>query len=160
LIADEPVSSLDVSLQGQIINLLTDLCRNLDLTLLFISHDLAVVKRICSRIMVIYGGQIVECGPPNTLMNAPAHPYTQALIDAVPKGLDGHDRRREGWDAAPSVAEAKSSGCPFLPRCARALPVCGLNFPETMRLSPDHIVACHLAGKGRDGKTEVVEQGD
>ncbi len=159
LIADEPVSSLDVSLQGQIINLLMQLCRNLGLTLIFISHDLAVVKRICSRIMVIYAGRIVECGPPDTLMNAPAHPYTQALIDALPKGIAGHDRRRGGWDATPSAAEAKPSGCPFLPRCTRALAVCGSRFPETMQLAADHTVACHFAAGAASARAEWVEQG-
>jgi oligopeptide/dipeptide ABC transporter ATP-binding protein len=158
LIADEPVSSLDVSLQGQIINLLMQLCRNLGLTLIFISHDLAVVKRICSRIMVIYAGRIVECGPPDTLLNAPAHPYTQALIEAVPKGLAGHDRRRAGWEALPSAAEAKSSGCPFLPRCARALAVCGSHFPQTMQLAADHTVACHFAAQAVSDPTKAAEQ--
>ena len=159
LIADEPVSSLDVSLQGQIINLLSELCRTLGLTLVFISHDLAVVKRICSRIMVIYAGQIVECGPPDTLMNAPAHPYTQALIDAVPKGLEGRNRRREGGEAALSASDAKPSGCPFLSRCPRALPVCHSSFPETIRVASDHTVACHAAARARNEQAEVVEQG-
>jgi oligopeptide/dipeptide ABC transporter ATP-binding protein len=158
LIADEPVSSLDVSLQGQIINLLMQLCRNLGLTLIFISHDLAVVKRICSRIMVIYAGRIVECGPPDRLLNAPAHPYTQALIDAVPKGLAGHHRRRQTREATPSLAEAKPSGCPFLPRCTRALPVCGSHFPETMQLAPDHTVACHFAAAAASATSNGIEQ--
>ena len=158
LIADEPVSSLDVSLQGQIINLLMQLCRNLGLTLIFISHDLAVVKRICSRIMVIYAGRIVECGPPDTLMNAPAHPNAGS-DRRLAERIAGHDRRRGGWDATPSAAEAKPSGRPFLPRCTRALSVCGSRFPETMQLAADHTVACHFAAGAASARAEWVEQG-
>src|SRR5262249_55786723 len=116
-------------------------------------------KRICSRIMVIYAGRIVECGRPDTLLNAPAHPYTQALIDAVPKGLAGHARRRVGWDATPSAAEARLSGCPFLPRCTRALAVCRSRFPETMQLTAEHTVACHFVAGAASARTKGIEQG-
>ena len=91
-------------------------------------------------------------------MNAPAHPYTQALIEALPKGLAGHARRRGGWEAAPSAAEATASGCPFLPRCTRALAVCGSRFPETMQLAADHTVACHFAAEAASARAKAVEQ--
>jgi ABC-type proline/glycine betaine transport system ATPase subunit len=87
LVADEPVSSLDVSLQGQIISLLHGLNASLGLTIVLISHDLAVVARICDRVAVMYGGQIVESGSPDKVLSAPSHPYTRALLDAVPRGL-------------------------------------------------------------------------
>ncbi len=89
LVADEPVSSLDVSLQGQIINLLQDINRELGLTIILISHDLAVVARICTSIAVMHRGKVVEAGPPSRVLVAPEHPYTQALLAAVPKGLKG-----------------------------------------------------------------------
>jgi len=95
LVADEPVSSLDVSLQGQIINLLQDLNRELGLTIVLISHDLAIVARICSRIAVMSAGKIVESGPPGTVLVTPSHPYTQTLIDAIPRGIAGSGRTDE-----------------------------------------------------------------
>ncbi len=87
LVADEPVSSLDVSLQGQTINVLRDQNISLGLTIVLLSHDLAVVARICDRVAVMYGGRIVESGPSDTVLSAPLHPYTRALLDAVPRGL-------------------------------------------------------------------------
>jgi ABC-type glutathione transport system ATPase component len=95
LVADEPVSSLDVSLQGQIINLLQELNRELGLTIVLISHDLAIVARICSRIAVMSAGKIVEIGPPGKVLVTPSHPYTQTLINAIPRGLDGRGRAEE-----------------------------------------------------------------
>ena len=95
LVADEPVSSLDVSLQGQIINLLQELNRELGLTIVLISHDLAIVARICSRIAVMSAGKIVESGPPGTVLVTPSHPYTQTLIDAIPRGIAGRRRADE-----------------------------------------------------------------
>src|SRR3954453_23692665 len=94
LVADEPVSALDVSLQGQIINLLVRLRDEFGLAMVFISHDLAVGGRICDRIAVMYAGRIVEIGPAAELLAAPSHAYTRSLIDAVPKGLEGRGRRR------------------------------------------------------------------
>jgi ABC-type glutathione transport system ATPase component len=100
LVADEPVSSLDVSLQGQIINLLWDLNRQLGLTIVLISHDLAVVARVCSRIAVMNAGRIVETGPPSQVLVAPAHPYTRTLLDSIPRGLHGRLRQPRGETAA------------------------------------------------------------
>jgi len=95
LVADEPVSALDVSLQGQIINLLWDLNRQLGLTIVLISHDLAVVARVCSRIAVMNQGRIVETGPPSQVLVAPEHPYTRTLLDSIPRGLQGRTHAQE-----------------------------------------------------------------
>jgi len=145
LVADEPVSALDVSLQGQVINLLMRLHEDLGLTMLFISHDLAVVRRICTRIAVMYAGRIVEVGPSDQLMRAPAHPYTQALIEAVPKGLAGRGHRHRFARPASVAGRMPSQGCPFQPRCPQATPVCAEVVPLSVAVTSDHYAACVLA---------------
>lgn len=144
LVADEPVSALDVSLQGQVINLLMRLRDDLGLTMLFISHDLAVVRRICARIAVMYAGRIVEVGPSDRLMTAPVHPYTQALIEAVPKGLAGRGPRRRLSRFGPG-GDKSSEGCPFQPRCPHAQPVCAGAFPPATHVAANHVAHCILA---------------
>ncbi len=144
LVADEPVSALDVSLQGQIINLLVGLRGELGLAMVFISHDLAVVGRICARVAVMYAGRIVETGRPDDLMSAPVHPYTRSLIEAVPKGLAGRARRRTPLDAAVPAP----GGCAFRSRCPDAIAVCTGQVPAAVRVSAEHQVACHLASPG------------
>jgi len=109
LVADEPVSSLDVSMQGQIVNLLQDLNRELGLTILLISHDLAIVARICGQIAVMKDGKIVETGPPSRVLAAPVHPYTRTLLDSIPRGLHGRQRRPAGTeDANRALVPARS----------------------------------------------------
>jgi len=141
LVADEPVSSLDVSLQGQIINLLRDLNASLGLTIVLISHDLAVVARICDMVAVMYGGKVVESGSPDTVLSAPSHPYTQALLDAVPRGLARGSRTRA---LLPVEAGETQGGCRFRRRCAVAIPVCEQDEPELLPVGPSHHAACHL----------------
>jgi oligopeptide/dipeptide ABC transporter ATP-binding protein len=143
LIADEPVSSLDVSLQGQIINLLRELNASLGLTIVLISHDLAVVARICDRVAVMYGGRVIECGSPDKVLNAPAHPYTQALLDAVPRGLQRRARR-----VLPVEAEEAAGGCRFRQRCTRAIAVCAERQPSLSPVGPGHEAACHARDCG------------
>jgi oligopeptide/dipeptide ABC transporter ATP-binding protein len=140
LVADEPISALDVSLQGQIINLLTAVSTELGLTLIFISHDLAVVQRICARVAVMYAGRIVELGPPTLLKTSPAHPYTKTLLDAVPRGLAGRSRRRA---SQPIDLDQSSEGCAFRSRCAYAMAICATVDPAPSRIAPGHVVACH-----------------
>jgi peptide/nickel transport system ATP-binding protein len=143
LVADEPVSSLDVSLQGQIINLLRELNRTLGLTIVLISHDLAVVGRICDRVAVMYGGKIVESGPPAQVLGAPAHPYTSALLDAVPRGL-----KRRQRVVLPAETGEILSGCRFQRRCVHATSVCAEEVPTLRAVGADHDAACHVSDLG------------
>ena len=139
LVADEPVSSLDVSLQGQIINLLRELNASLGLTIVLISHDLAVVARVCDRVAVMYGGRIVEAGSPDKVLREPAHPYTQALLDAVPRGLARRTRT-----VLPVETGDTPVGCRFRRRCVRALAVSEARAPALLPVGPGHVAACHL----------------
>jgi oligopeptide/dipeptide ABC transporter ATP-binding protein len=147
LVADEPVSALDVSLQGQIINLLVRLRDELGVAMVFISHDLAVVGRICDRVAVMYAGRLVEIAPPDVLIAAPAHPYTRALVDAVPKGLSGREPRRAVVPPAPLQAGA-ACGCSFSARCPHAFALCAEREPVLASLSGEHQAACHLHSQG------------
>jgi peptide/nickel transport system ATP-binding protein len=139
LVADEPVSSLDVSLQGQIINLLRELNASLGLTIVLISHDLAVVARVCDQVAVMYGGRIVEAGSPDKVLSKPAHPYTQALLDAVPRGLE-----RRARTVLPVETGDTPVGCRFRRRCAHALAACEERAPALRPVGPEHVAACHL----------------
>jgi oligopeptide/dipeptide ABC transporter ATP-binding protein len=140
LVADEPVSSLDVSLQGQIVNLLRELNTSSGLTIVLISHDLAVVARICDRVAVMYGGQVVESGSPDKVLSAPSHPYTQALLDAVPRGLE-----RRARTVLPVETGHSAGGCRFRARCVLAVAVCAERAPSSRAVGPGHWAACHLA---------------
>ncbi|MBW6399260.1 ABC transporter ATP-binding protein [Roseomonas sp. HJA6] len=156
LVADEPVASLDVSLQAQIVNLLDELRERLGLTLLFISHDLALVGHISTRVVVMYAGSVVEEGDPATVLTRPAHPYTRALIAAIPQGVEGRGRSR---DAADRGAEGiPSQGCRFAPRCPQARDMCRSLAPATLLLPGGHGVACHFAGQSatQPSTTEVL----
>jgi oligopeptide/dipeptide ABC transporter ATP-binding protein len=146
LVADEPVSSLDVSLQGQIINLLRDLNASLGLTIVLISHDLAVVARVCDLVAVMYGGRVVESGSPDTVLTAPAHPYTRALLDAVPRGLERGGRVRA---VLPVEAGETEGGCKFRRRCAQTMPVCATDDPALLAVAAGHEAACHLHDPAR-----------
>ena len=144
IIADEPISALDVSIQAQVLNLLHDLQERFDLTYLFISHDLSVVEMISDRIAVMYLGFVVETAPKEALYKTPLHPYTQALLSAVPIPDPRYQQDRiilEG-DIPSTISLPK--GCPFATRCKQCKAVCMENRPETKEVEPGHFVACHL----------------
>jgi oligopeptide transport system ATP-binding protein len=161
LICDEPVSSLDVSIQGQIVNLLLDLQRDVGTAMLFISHNLAVVRHLSHRILVMYAGRLVEIAPRDALFAAPVHPYTRALLAAVPAApaQDGATPLPRAQPRAPPTpspavriepAEAPlgpDSGCAFRNRCAYALGVCGTTVPPLEEVAAGHWVACHRSGE-------------
>lgn len=146
LICDEPVSALDVSVQAQILNLLEDMKAKYGLTMLFISHDLAVVKNISDRVMVMYLGRMCEVGPSEDLYRSPAHPYTAALLAAIPAVDAGLRGTRSGIVAEGELPSALSppSGCRFRTRCPRAEGRCAEEVPVMRAIGPDHYVACHF----------------
>ena len=146
LIADEPVSALDVSIQAQIINLLAKLSREMHLTMIFISHDLSVVKHISDRVMVLYLGRVMEVASSTDLFQSAQHPYTQALLSAVPIPDPIKQRGKQVIELAGDLPSpmAPPTGCVFRTRCARATEVCAHQVPAL--LGADHQVACHHAG--------------
>ena len=142
IVADEPVSALDVSIQAQIINLLRDLQNRLGLTMLFISHDLAVVEYICDRVIVLYLGRIMEIAPSEKLYAEPHHPYTRALLSAIPSPDPDAPRNRQILKGdIPSPANPPS-GCVFRTRCPNALEACGDAVPQLREAGPGHFKAC------------------
>jgi oligopeptide transport system ATP-binding protein len=149
IIADEPVSALDVSIQSQILNLILRLCRERELTMIFISHDISVVKYISDRIAVMYLGRLVEVGPAAQIVDRPLHPYTRALISAVPvpDPRVERTRRRIILEGDPPSPTNPPSGCPFHPRCSYAIDACKAQRPPLEEKEPNRIAACIRVGE-------------
>ena len=165
IICDEPVSALDVSVQAQILNLLEDMKRRYGLTMIFISHDLAVVKNISDRVLVMFLGKVCEVADAASLYSAPAHPYTRALLMA--SVISSRALSRAGTQPVPNFGEEQEkqtempssitppSGCRYRTRCPRAQEICGVQEPIMREIKPDHFVACHFP-LGAPASTEAA----
>ncbi|CAG0977629.1 Oligopeptide transport ATP-binding protein OppF [Geobacteraceae bacterium] len=147
IVADEPVSALDLSIQAQIINLLDELKRALGLSYLFIAHDLSVVRHLSDRVAVMYLGRIVETGPRDEIFARFQHPYTEALLSAVPRVIPAPDKKRIILKGDPPTPLDPPPGCPFHPRCPYAEPVCATSRPPLEEKRTDHLAACHFSKK-------------
>lgn len=146
IVADEPVSALDVSVQAQVINLMQDLQERHRLTYLFISHDLGVVNHIADRVAVMYLGKLVEIASKQQLFSNPAHPYTRALLDAIPVTRPIYRRQRNILEGDLPGADEQSKGCSFSSRCPHVTERCRVEIPSLKNLNHEQAVACHFAG--------------
>jgi peptide/nickel transport system ATP-binding protein len=145
IVADEPVAMVDVSIRAQILDLLLELKKEMDLTYVIITHDLSVAYYISNKISIMYLGKIVEMGSKESVFNEPLHPYTQALIQAIPT-LKGRKERKIVGGEVPSAIKPPS-GCRFHPRCPYAMEICKKVEPKLIEIKPNHFVACHLYEK-------------
>lgn len=144
IICDEPVSALDVSVQSKILNLLLDLQENLGLTYLFISHDLSVVRHMSDRIIVMYLGKIMEIADAHTLYESPAHPYTKALLAAIPQISPSHSQKSRSLKGEVPSAQNPPKGCRFNTRCPQVKAICLEKEPQLQGQVPGHLAACHF----------------
>jgi peptide/nickel transport system ATP-binding protein/oligopeptide transport system ATP-binding protein len=147
LIADEPTTALDVTIQAQIIELVRDLRRKLGMAIIWITHDLGVIAGIADRVMVMYGGQVVELADVGEVFANPRHPYTRALLQTIPSLRGERAARLRTIEGQPPILRSEPAACPFLRRCPHAIPLCGLENPARRGVAPGHDVACHRASE-------------
>jgi peptide/nickel transport system ATP-binding protein len=159
-VLDEPVSALDVSVQAQIINLLDDLQDDFKLTYLFVAHDLSVVRHVSDRIAVMYLGKLMELSPAEELYTKPIHPYTGALLAAIPipDPRENRERERIVVSGEPPNPINPPSGCVFHPRCPRATQVCREEEPPLFRYANGHLAACHHPLNVAEGEVSAAER--
>jgi oligopeptide/dipeptide ABC transporter ATP-binding protein len=150
LIADEPTTAVDVTIQAQILDLMRELRRKLGTSILIITHNLGLIVEMCDRVAVMYAGNIVEQADTSTLFESPAHPYTRALLAAVPK-VGSEKKELETIPGMVPNLIHPPPGCKFHPRCPHAMDVCRKKFPETVNVGKEHLVNCHLHCKGEAG---------
>ncbi len=157
LIADEPTTALDVTIQAQIIELMNDLRERLDTSIILITHDLGVVAKLCTRVIVMYAGQIIEQGSTDEIFYNPKHPYTMGLLKSVPR-LDEIEKRKLVPIAGhPPDLISSLKGCAFNPRCEYAMKICLRETPEIMDVGPDHKARCWLINKERANEDDVIQ---
>jgi oligopeptide/dipeptide ABC transporter ATP-binding protein len=149
LIADEPTTALDVTIQAQILDLLADLREKFGLTMLFISHDLAVISKVADRVAVMYAGNLVELGPRDEIFRNPAHPYTRGLLEAVPTLKTDRAHSLTTIDGSVPSLRDIPPGCPFEPRCGIRIPQCARALPPLVQVSPGHWARCPVANPPR-----------
>jgi len=147
VLADEPVSALDLSIQAQVVNLLQDLQEQFGLTYLFISHDLGIIQHVCNRVAVMYLGRIVELAPAEALYAAPRHPYSEALLNAVPVPDPQRTGKRQILGGEIPSAAKPPAGCHFHPRCPYAREICQTVYPPLAEQGPGHLAACHFSAE-------------
>lgn len=146
LIADEPTTALDVTIQAQILRLLSNLQKEFNMGILIITHDLGVVAEICDKVSVMYAGKIVESGPVTKILTKPMHPYTIGLIDSIPK-LGESKKMLESIEGAPPDLHETIKGCPFMDRCSFKSEICKMEAPELIHVESEHLVSCHNMNK-------------
>ena len=152
LIADEPTTALDVTIQAQIIELVKDLRRKLGMAIVWITHDLGVIAGIADRVMVMYGGQVVEQAPVRELFSNPQHPYTRALLETIPSVRGERAERLQVIEGQPPILGAAPTACPFRARCAQALDICARENPRRRAIGAGHDVACFLDRAGGEAR--------
>jgi peptide/nickel transport system ATP-binding protein len=155
LIADEPTTALDVTVQNQILKLMKDLLKKYETSILFITHDLGIISKVSDKVAVMYSGYIVEYGLRKTLFNSPLHPYTKALLKSIPKIREEKEKLEVIPGSVPNLIYPPS-GCRFHPRCPYRFEICDSIIPKNIEVSLDYYVACHLYDPEFKDHTEKI----